>query len=613
MKKILLMGIICQCLCIILPAQSLRDNLQKYWYYRNRLLNNFVKVSTSADNAATEAGTNIPVSEINTADDYLKMDDGNGALNQYISVLATEYKLLKSYGQDYSQTTQLLYYALTSLNRLDATAESYYRQGVTNAGDLNGFIVRNDVTQPFWDKYRKGGTTQYFPVSKIKISDNNPQPPLISQTNPYGNNYEMSEDNVIHYLEALSLVNALVDNETVDGTVINFKQIAKDIAQRMVSFLNPSSPYTCNYCLDKDNEHYCLPVKYSWYVKNPVTGNLVPQGDGTDGSQLILSDGYAASGNSLLGTSTFQGMGTNLMQDLLQIPITDLQVNLTLKIMACIPVPLANDPIDPKLQLNLHGASFDRTVYELNFGSDSWSSLCKNIVSTNLKTLCTIKEDDYKVRSLSATGNIGANGQNTYHWLSLKQHQNNVWKYEHLPLIWSVLNNDFSNITQTDVDSILILLNSAPACGPYFFSDNDNGGDWSSCTRLVWPEDNRKDEPHREFNGLDYMLLHNLYWLTYRHNSPPNYLYLQPRYLPQTSSLNLTASTAIICSDPITLSGNSMGLNAGSYVELDPGFQINQGPFNIDIAEVTTKSEMLYFRKIDLTNYNANTCPDKLK
>ena len=54
-------------------------------------------------------------------------DDGNGAFNHYISMFTIEYKLLKIYGQDYSQTIKELYFALKSFKRLDVIAELYYR------------------------------------------------------------------------------------------------------------------------------------------------------------------------------------------------------------------------------------------------------------------------------------------------------------------------------------------------------------------------------------------------------------------------------------------------------------------------------------------------------
>jgi len=61
MKKIVLIAIICQCIIASLSAQptqqQLRANLQKYWYYRNRLAN-FVVISPDSNNAKTEAGTN---------------------------------------------------------------------------------------------------------------------------------------------------------------------------------------------------------------------------------------------------------------------------------------------------------------------------------------------------------------------------------------------------------------------------------------------------------------------------------------------------------------------------------------------------------------------------
>jgi len=67
---------------------------RKYWYYRTRLVNDFLKVGT-------EQGDCIPFSERgfeyggNNIAGTMKCGDGTSKLGVYIGVLATEFKLLK--------------------------------------------------------------------------------------------------------------------------------------------------------------------------------------------------------------------------------------------------------------------------------------------------------------------------------------------------------------------------------------------------------------------------------------------------------------------------------------------------------------------------------------
>ena len=81
-------------------------------------------------------------------------------LGWYIAVLDTEYKLLNNQGLDTYQTRKELYYALEAFNRLDLNAESYFNlAGTSNPNqaisppisDLNGFFIRDDMTDNFLD------------------------------------------------------------------------------------------------------------------------------------------------------------------------------------------------------------------------------------------------------------------------------------------------------------------------------------------------------------------------------------------------------------------------------------------------------------------------------
>jgi len=141
MKKINIFLISVLLLLFTIPqkAQSKsieRELLEKYWYYRYRLKHQFLVVSP--DN---EVGTNIPGSIRHWYGDKMNWGDSEVPLGFYIAVLASEYRLLKDYGQDYSETLNELKWAMLAVDRIDYYAELYWGGNA----DLNGFFVRCDA------------------------------------------------------------------------------------------------------------------------------------------------------------------------------------------------------------------------------------------------------------------------------------------------------------------------------------------------------------------------------------------------------------------------------------------------------------------------------------
>ncbi|MBI3502112.1 MAG: hypothetical protein HY063_09975 [Bacteroidetes bacterium] len=140
-------------------------NLRKYWYYRYRFLNDYILVDDcqgcSLPASVRALGATSPQSSTNSE----QFVESTKQLGMYLGVLATEYALLKQSNQDASETVKELYYALKAFNRLDETAESYWRCPTCPAnpqnsavssdafpqtdGDLNGFFLREDVASDF--------------------------------------------------------------------------------------------------------------------------------------------------------------------------------------------------------------------------------------------------------------------------------------------------------------------------------------------------------------------------------------------------------------------------------------------------------------------------------
>ena len=470
---------------------SIQDtNEEKYWLYRERL-KKFVYVSSNYD----EAGTNIPAERISDDETTLYWDDGNGAFNHYLSVLATEYRLLKNQGKDYSQTIKELFYALKSFERLDKGAEPAFRPDHSSKPDaLNGFFLRNDVNPDFWEKYKSGGSQSYFGQTIAAYDAALPN----------------SLDNCIHLLESFSLINALVDTETVDGNKVDFKKLARDNTYRIINNMqHPNEPIpVVDFPVLKKT------YAYTWYIKNTVTGEPVPMrfGSGLDGTMIYVSYGLKKAANRILEADTFTEMkfGYEVCKLILSNPVSEYQLQLSAKRKIGI-LPL---PGIPYFEYAFSIISPEKT-FTINLGMPAIGIT----VSTDSKTW-NIGQDDYKVRSLCATGNMDiVKKMNPYQVLFKKQMESKIFKYEHFPLIWAVVTNNKSKVEDSNKNYIKNLLDSAPAEGPYKFFKNNGfqygSYEWSSTSRLVWPESlgERNNKITGYFNGLDYMLLYNLYCL----------------------------------------------------------------------------------------------------
>jgi hypothetical protein len=308
MKKIALI-IILSFSFNLLIGQDSRPNLDKYWFYRHRLREQFMVVSPNI----SSFGYNLPASlRALSADGTIKSvhwDDNNANLPHYLGVLATEYRLLKDNNQNYSETLKELLYVMHAIERRDAYSEyilrvvlnkpiTYQVDGVTVKvysvmDDLNGFYIRDDVTDGFWmNNY------SHFGFSNFDIDNQ-------LYSNGYARNdavfpYEsMSMDNVIHLLEGLALISKLVGTENVinipinipedyfimdyliskgiyTGTSVNFSKWAKDITARSIRVMQNEGTisWTIGNFLGVSETH--------WFLYNYIRKSLVEEGDGTD-------------------------------------------------------------------------------------------------------------------------------------------------------------------------------------------------------------------------------------------------------------------------------------------------------------------------------------------
>jgi hypothetical protein len=282
-------------------------NHKKYWYYKTRLNNDFVKVGATpyagvAYNGNPSQGESIPFNERGWEDnslnytyksDRLKIGDGTARLGIYLALLATEYRLLKNNGQDISKTKHEIFCALNAINRLDVNAERVFSAGTFN-WTLNGFFMRDDIDSGFVARnyphfnYYNGnsnftgigpppasytldkGFTQTFTQGQYVCNSG-----LSSYLNDIAKGKsknealetkEESQDQLYYLLIGLSLTSKLVDPGETDGSNVfgyysgetRLKEEAINIADRMIKYIkNESSGH--------------------WLIRNPANGNNLVQ------------------------------------------------------------------------------------------------------------------------------------------------------------------------------------------------------------------------------------------------------------------------------------------------------------------------------------------------
>lgn len=436
-------------------AQNARENENKYWHYRERLQSMFMEISNG-----NEQGTNIPASSIQ--DSMIYWGDGNAQLSDYICVLATEYRLLKDNGKDYSQTLNDLRNAINAMLRLDYYAETYYQKdGAMGTPSINGFMVRDDVPENFCTQFSSQnpffvGKTVNSCYSRMYLSDS------------LRRNNEMSKDNIWHYLQALALVKKLVDEP-------DLVQIVKDEAFKMVNQLHQKDwTYIWEPCGLFSS---CWPghkVKVwftSWRLINPITGNNVYEGSDVDeigwasANRSGFRYGFAEAGNWVTG---FKDGSTNY--------------------------PTLHDESQTPYNVHFNDAiTYDQSIY-----------------------------DTYSYRSLATVAGFDSiYNTPTYNLLIHKRDNDVVHPYEQFPLMFIVLhgkNGAFTLNNSSEKAYYENLLNIAPTEGPYNYGGSNFVMEWSSVNRLVWPESRNDPDPSfkGQYSGLDYMLLYNLYKLVYQ-------------------------------------------------------------------------------------------------
>ncbi len=127
-------------------SQNELDHHKKYWYYRSRLTNDFMKVGLGDGESLQFQQRGKDASSHNAVNAVMASGDASAYHGYYIGVLAMEYKLLQANNQSTDKVKHELFCALNAINRLDYKAEGLWQSG---AETLNGFFVRDDFPKDF--------------------------------------------------------------------------------------------------------------------------------------------------------------------------------------------------------------------------------------------------------------------------------------------------------------------------------------------------------------------------------------------------------------------------------------------------------------------------------
>lgn len=288
--KVVISSIIFSQLTALVFGQSDLDNHKKYWFYKSRLNNDFIKVGNTPAPTLKDSldghGESIPFNERNwdqttytpgnpasAGDNHRVLNHGDegSRLGLYLAVLATEYKLLKNNGQDLTIIKHEIFCALNAINRMDYWAEPAL--DISKPPDLNGFFIRGDIPRHFvLDNYKHfnyynnvvslNDSTQDRGFTSSIVS--NPVTRIDGDVFDKGfveNHPEESQDQCYYLLLGLTLTNKLLDVNDIDGSnVFGYENIGEN---RLVQESSNIAERIIKYLKDHSN----------WKIKNPNTGN----------------------------------------------------------------------------------------------------------------------------------------------------------------------------------------------------------------------------------------------------------------------------------------------------------------------------------------------------
>ena len=538
---------------------SEEELLKKYWNYRDRFKKQFVTIGAGVGKSINIANIdNNPAngnpSWANTTGidglpgianihGYRKWGDATAMQGDYITVLATEYKLLKDAGKDVQGTLNELYYAIETINRLDLSAEPYFGPS-SFLPNKNGFFIRDDASRTLandWNsQYVNTGDPQdaYEGIVSDRYNDSNPA--------EISTREEMSQDHMIGLMQGFLHVMKFVDNVYIKPTSSDvgfyLQDEVKAITNRFMNYI------TQNYFWDNDVYQILQfqgawpntttfgagPVVYNgplfsysagtvtvnsncdvnenWILVNPVTHQICDNGsEMRPWSYAIAKSADIITGNNYVNTKPIEHYAADNGFDA---TLCIIPHNIT------IPLSIDNLAFWQPLQYLSWSPGGTLTVPEFCFPLAPVPPNPLGLPVPPTPTIC-LKSQKFHNDNLDRSYNVYlaldlAAMSGTWDHAKVDQLAT-AWHMEVFELMDAVLNNKTPSHPQSYYQNILA---SAPCEGPYNFHDalGTHTADPRWNTSSIWfgHTDPLPGEPYGEFNGNDYMMLYNLYQIEFK-------------------------------------------------------------------------------------------------
>jgi len=539
-------------------AQSDAINLQKYWKLRSDFREDFVKIGPNSGESLAARGLKPLDCVDNLTSDgtgYAATPNGyygHGEIHwgdamirhgYYLGLLATEYKLLKDDGQDVTGVLNELYYALNAINRLDKLAEveqgAIY--GYSPGPQLNGFYMREDIPSNFASDNWANSRLEARCVNSAHYETNNAMGIQNPSNNEHakGNSYQNSpsSDQLSSLMVGLSLVHKLVDDIYVKpvSTDQGFFLIGetKAIVDRLIGYVN---------------QHNWMMIDLNgWPVNNGGGDVFIHAYPLYLAAKRITNHDYVAdwqrrTASFFLNNVQYcvTGYGLESNDPFGRIEACDDIVN-PLSVAAYNSLHMSGVPAGPANSQNTSayqswllmgdlGGAYDITAnYWTNAGTFVADVVDDGKLSLLPFPLSTIKMFDPPTgmndnSSLAIISNYGV-AAGIWNGTTVKDLSAITGNYQ-LELINAVIRNEAAPNTKAYYQGFL---NNMSKNGPYNFvagsqyvtlqSGSPNG--WASEHKWTWSSQaSGSTGSVGIFNGLDYMLMHNLYYLKFKTSLP---------------------------------------------------------------------------------------------
>lgn len=559
------------------------NNLQKYWYYRYRLVNDFLFISET-----NEAGSSIPAIKRlqgNAVDEQpgapsgwaatpttyptdtpwqcgscntLSFGDATVDLGHYIQMLATEEELLQQTSHEVTRSQYELKHALDAFDRLDDNAEQYCHDVNFNLGTFhgypgtltsysisysdrhNGFFLRDDVPaltmlDPTWSNnkfhhFNRPGLARTWTYPGLSGADLDVMRWTEgnftgSRAERFGTRYPtyVNDDSDTYHRWEGSIGSHTVQSHWNEPAV---RRYPTQESQDQLIDLNVGMALVTRYTGDAAIRNQAADalyrtIKYPFNVwipqiHDPLTGDCVY--------------GIKPTGTCDFAGANYYGvaMGGALTARLYSEGIT---------MTSC-------DPLVDQANAGISGLFWAASQLGHTMMFDAGCTITSIPLYFHRYPIYALKWQNFRdmtfagyyaclTNSWKMPGTFGV--INTT-WKNLKKLCNkDDWGRPSLPLIYELMYNPPENYRYMDY---MVALDAAPTCGPYdfsFYKDasehrpfNDEilantvkkhwtGGDWISNPQHRWIPDCDPISEHKHravtFNGLDYMVLFNLFGL----------------------------------------------------------------------------------------------------